>query len=88
MDGFISPISIGPAFVLIFLWELFWKGIALWRASKLGQRNWFIAILVISSLGILEIVYLFKFAEKPLTIKEFKSWFSQILENKEKTKKS
>jgi len=60
--------------LLITVWSLFWKGIALWRASDTKQKNWFIALLVINTVGILEIVYLFKFAQNKLTIKEIKSW--------------
>lgn len=64
-------------FLAVMIWSIGWKGIALWRASKLSQKNWFIAILVINVLGILEIAYLFWFAEKKLTIKEMKSWIGQ-----------
>jgi hypothetical protein len=53
---------------------MFWKGLALWKAAGLKQKNWFIALLVISSLGILEILYLFFFAEKKLKLKELKFW--------------
>lgn len=38
------------------------------------QRNWFVAILVISSVGILEIVYLFFFSKKHLTFREIRGW--------------
>lgn len=44
---------------LIVLWSLFWKGLALWHAAKRGQKVWFIVLLVVNTLGILEIVYLF-----------------------------
>ena len=53
---------IGPwmAFLpLIVLWALFWKGLALWHAAKRGQNVWFIVLLVVNTLGILEIIYLF-----------------------------
>ncbi len=64
-----------PILVFVILaWTILWKGIALWRAAKLEQRNWFIVILVVSSLGIIELVYLFGFAKKKLTIKEIKNW--------------
>jgi hypothetical protein len=61
---------------VIILWSLFWKGLALWRAAQSKQRNWFVVILVLNSvtLGLLEIVYLFRFAKKRLTIDEMKSW--------------
>jgi hypothetical protein len=60
--GFNSP---GGAFLLaiIVLWSLFWKGCALWHAARRGEVWWFIAILVINTLGILEIIYLFGFAK-------------------------
>ena len=66
--------------IVLLIWSLFWKGLALWRAAKLGQRNWFIFILVINSIalgitfGLLEIVYLLRFAKKRLTLEEMKGW--------------
>jgi len=43
---------------VIAIWDMIWKGFALWRASKNNDQNWFIAILVINSVGILPIIYL------------------------------
>jgi len=40
------------------IWELIWKGIALWRAARQEQAVWFVCLLVISSIGILPIAYL------------------------------
>jgi hypothetical protein len=51
-------------FLLIVLWSFLWKGIALWRSAELQHRYWFIAILIINSLGILEIAYLYFIARK------------------------
>lgn len=39
-------------------WSLFWKGMALWKAAKNNQRNWFIALLMVNTLGVLEALYL------------------------------
>lgn len=64
-------------YLLLTAWSLFWKGIALWRSATSQQRNWFIAILVINTIGILEIVYLFRFASKRLSVVEMKSWISK-----------
>lgn len=50
--------------ILVALWVLPWKGAALWRAARNNQRNWFIALLVVNTLAILEITYLFYFAKK------------------------
>ena len=49
---------------LILLWVLPWKGVALWKAAKNGQKKWFIALLVLNTLAILEIIYIFYFARK------------------------
>jgi hypothetical protein len=47
------------ATVLIVLWTLPWKGWALWKAAKRGDRNWFIVILILNTLAILDIIYIF-----------------------------
>ncbi len=46
--------------VLLFLvvWSVIWKGLALWRAAKLNKPMWFGVILVVNTVGILEIIYL------------------------------
>ena len=44
---------------LAIVWTLTWKGLALWRAAELRQKYWFTAILLINTLGVLEIIYLF-----------------------------
>lgn len=49
--------------LVIVLWSLVWKGLALWHAAKRGEKWWFIALLVINTLGILEIIYLFVIAK-------------------------
>ena len=50
--------------ILLSIWALIWKGIALWKAAHNDQRNWFIALLVINTFGILELIYIFYFSEK------------------------
>ena len=44
--------------LVLVLWELFWKGVALWRAAINNHQWWFVALMVINSVGILPIVYL------------------------------
>jgi len=57
--------SLSIIFILVLAWGLFWKGFALWYAAKRGEKWWFIALLVINTLGILEIVYIFFIAKVP-----------------------
>lgn len=44
--------------IIGLVWELFWKGWALWRASRRNQPVWFVVLLVLNTLGILPILYL------------------------------
>lgn len=50
---------------ILIVWEALWKSVGIWYAIKNGQRNWFIAIFVINTVGILPIVYL-KFFQKKI----------------------
>lgn len=45
-------------FFSVLLWSIVWKGIALWRAGRNSQPGWFIALLIINTAGIFEIIYL------------------------------
>ena len=47
----------------LIIWEAIWKGIALWKSGKNNQLKWFIAILILNTVGILPIIYL-KFFQK------------------------
>lgn len=53
------------------LWELVWKGIALWKCGRRDQMTWFVLIFLLNTLGILPIVYLLisKDSKKPVTKK-------------------
>lgn len=56
--------GINPLLILLaVIWTLIWKGFALWRSAQLKQKYWFIAMLLINTLGILEIIYLFVVAK-------------------------
>lgn len=50
--------------ILIILWVLPWKGVSLWKAAKNGHKKWFIALLILNTLALLEIVYIFYFARR------------------------
>ena len=45
------------------IWSLFWKGWALWRAAKNDSKVWFVVLLVVNTVGILEILYIFVFGK-------------------------
>jgi len=53
---------------LIQLWVIPWKGFALWIAAQRKEKWWFIAILILNTLGILEIIYIFAIAKQSLPL--------------------
>jgi len=50
--------------ILVVMWTLPWKGVALWRAARNKHLIWFIVMLVVNSLAIVEIIYIFFFSKK------------------------
>ncbi len=50
-----------PLLIVAMVWTIVLKGFALWHAARGSQKWWFIALLIINTLGILEIVYLLFF---------------------------
>ncbi len=56
---------IGMILVFIFaILVVILKGYSLWYAAKRDEKWWFIAILVVNTMGILELVYLIFFVQK------------------------
>lgn len=58
MIHFIQWMKNPMVFAPLIVWSLIWKGLALWRAARLRQIGWYIALLVINTVGIFEIIYL------------------------------
>jgi hypothetical protein len=50
---------LGPGLFLLMIWTSAWKGLALWKAVGKRQAFWFVIFLIVNTLGILEILYLF-----------------------------
>ena len=55
---------------LLIVWSVVWKGLALWRAARKGEKGWFVALLIVNTLGILEILYLYVFSKKTSAVKK------------------
>lgn len=62
MNTFIQH-NIG-ALIVLAVWELIWKGVALYKSAQHRQPYWFIAILLINSAGIFSLIYLKFFQPK------------------------
>ena len=62
MEQYLTDNSI---FLLILaLWTIPWKIYAVWLAAKHDQKKWFVLLLILNTVGILEIFYVFKIAKK------------------------
>jgi hypothetical protein len=59
--------ALAPILPVLLLWEGFWKGLALWHSGRRGQAWWFVIILVVNTIGILPIIYLFAVAKLKLS---------------------
>jgi len=59
--GFSSPFAL--PFLLLMIWSIFWKGLALWHSARNKEPLWFIALFFLNTAGILELIYLFGVAK-------------------------
>lgn len=50
--------------ILITLWTLPWKGVALWKSAQTKDKWWFIALLVVNTAALLDILYIFFFSKR------------------------
>lgn len=57
--------------LIVGVWTTFWTAVALWRAANKKQGWWFFFLLVLPTLGILALIYIFA-VEKM----ETGEWFS------------
>jgi len=58
VDPLASTITLTWKLLLLILWELVWKGFALYRAGRKQQPVWFVLLLLLNTAGILPIIYL------------------------------
>lgn len=61
--------------LVMILWVLPWKGVALWMSARRGHMIWFIIFLLVNSVAILPIFYIF-FIGRKIEIEE-----EEVLEN-------
>jgi hypothetical protein len=45
--------------IILAAWSIVWKGLALWKSARRGDKYWFVALLIINLVGFLEILYIF-----------------------------
>ena len=60
----INETFLGLWIIPILLWSIPWKGVALWKAARNSHKWWFIILLVVNTLAILEIIYIYAISRK------------------------
>lgn len=63
MNMYIDPLRMQLILILV-IWEMIWKGVALWKASQNKDKWWFIAIFIANTVGTLPLVYILFFSKK------------------------
>jgi methionyl-tRNA synthetase len=66
METLLQSLSTKEMLVLlaIFFWTIPWKAWGLWLAVKRNEIWWFLAMLLINTIGVLEIIYIFFIAKQ------------------------
>jgi methionyl-tRNA synthetase len=59
-----NPVTLNLALILLTLWTVPWKVYSVWLAVKNNHKKWFVALLIVNTVGILEIFYIFRVAKK------------------------
>jgi hypothetical protein len=47
-----------PTIIIIALWDIVWKLIALWKAARANHLAWYLCIAIFNTIGILPIIYI------------------------------
>jgi hypothetical protein len=53
-----------PVFIILGVWSVVWKAIALYKAGGKKDLAWFLVMFIVNTVGILEIFYIFFFSKK------------------------
>jgi len=59
IDALMSVIGVTSLIVILIIWSLAWKGAGMWKAAHRGSKVWFVLLLLVNSIGILDIIYIY-----------------------------
>ncbi len=49
--------------VPLMIWSFAWKAMALWKSARNNDLAWFVIVILINTVGVLEILYIFVLAK-------------------------
>ncbi|MFH1789516.1 MAG: DUF5652 family protein [bacterium] len=50
--------------MLIALWVIPWKAVALWKSARNNQKGWFVVLMLLNTIAIVDAIYIFIFSDK------------------------
>ncbi len=53
-----------PVLIVVGIWDVVWKLIAMWRAAGNKHLGWFICLFIFNTIGILPIIYILIYKER------------------------
>ncbi len=53
--------------IILSVWDIFWKVIAMWKSARNNHLTWFILITLLNTIGILPIIYILLNRKKEAT---------------------
>ena len=59
-----DPVTLNLILILLTLWTIPWKVYSVWLAVKNNHKKWFVMLLILNTVAILEIFYIFRIAKK------------------------
>lgn len=68
--------DLGIGIFILVLWEMFWKGVGLWKSAKKGDLVWFIAIFLVNFFGLIPIFYLWRSKQLEPAFADIKNFFT------------
>ena len=74
--------SIGENLIVLVMviWSIFWKCYSVWTAVKRGDKRWFVALVILNTAGILDMIYIFGVVKKSTS--DVKSALKRVLKTK------
>ena len=77
--------------IIVMIWTMVWTAIALWKCARNNQIAWFVVLLILNTMGLLEIIYLAFFQRNkniamPVIVESLKPEKKRVGAKKHRTK--
>ncbi len=73
-----SNVQVEVILTILAVWSLAWKGFSLYHAARHEEKLWFVALLFVNTVGLLEIAYLFFISKDKVTMEDMNIYWSKL----------